>query len=80
MAEANFSSGVLSETRVLDVKEYEKCKFDYIIVDSCIRNQVLKRYVQDQVFLAQYEREHKIKYWIWKKFTGCGQAMWQWIF
>lgn len=46
--------------------------------ESAIKYPVIKRMIQDEWFLADFKKQHKKIYLIWKLFADCGRSWFRW--
>jgi len=70
MAGANFE-----RANVTGVSYDRKGTFAGIRISTAYGNPLFVRHAQDEDYIDTYRKNHKYRYWLWKKSTDCGRSL-----
>lgn len=78
---ARFFQTGLTDTRLWGIYEYRNARFEHVDISSVDwrGSPLLKRYVEDEIFVQDFRHQHRVLYWLWKSSCDCGRNVWWWI-
>jgi len=78
---ANFRNANLDSAVMFGINDFRRADFiEANVVDmDYVHSALLKRHVEDQLYIHEFRHAFPLLYWFWKLLCDCGRNVWLWM-